>query len=80
MVILGLSASIATKTELAVVFWLLFVASELLMKSFVLLCVVVGPGLGCAVPLGAILALVGPVVEAQALIFFFHFENVEFIN
>lgn len=68
MVILGLSASIATKTELAVVFWLLFVASELLMKSFVLLCVVVGPGLGCAVPLGAILALVGPVVEAQALI------------
>ena len=71
--ILGLSAAIATKAELAVVFCNFFVTFESLMKQFVFLCMVVRPGLGSLVPFWAILALEGLVVEAQALIFL-HFQ------
>jgi len=70
VMILRLSAAIATKEELAVVFCNFFVTFESLMEQFVFLCMVVRPGLGSLVPFWAILSLEGLVVEAQSLIFF----------
>ena len=69
MMILGLSASIANKAELTIVFWSFFMAFVLIMEYFMFLNVMICSSLCCFVSFVTILALVGLVVEAQALIF-----------
>ena len=69
MMILGLSASIANKAELTIVVWSFYMAFVLIMKYFMFLNVMICAILCCFVSFFTILALLGLVVEAQALIF-----------